>query len=95
MGNGKHSPVESQLDRLVAAGRIKEIDRERVRFIVRRIQLWPGQVTPYKFSGSVVAMGRCYAGLLVATTADLAGGGQRSVLWSQPLPWPAIFSLAL
>jgi hypothetical protein len=25
------------LDRLVAAGRIKEIDRERVRFIVRRI----------------------------------------------------------
>jgi hypothetical protein len=26
-----------ELDRLVAAGRIKEIDRERVRFIVRRI----------------------------------------------------------
>jgi hypothetical protein len=26
-----------ELDRLVAAGRIQEIDRERVRFIVRRI----------------------------------------------------------
>ena len=26
-----------ELDRLVAAGRIKEIGRERVRFIVRRI----------------------------------------------------------
>src|SRR6476661_1355453 len=36
----------------------------------------PGQVTPYKFSGPVVAMGRCYAGLIVASAADLAGGGQ-------------------
>jgi hypothetical protein len=66
-----------ELDRLVAAGIIKEIDREHVGFIVRRIQPGPGQVTPYKFSGSVVAMGRYYAGLIVASAADLAGGGQR------------------
>ena len=30
-----------ELDRLVAAGKIREIDRERVRFIVRRIVQTP------------------------------------------------------
>jgi hypothetical protein len=29
--------ITDELDRLVAAGTIREIDRERVRFIVRRI----------------------------------------------------------
>ena len=36
-----------------------------------------GQVTPYNFRIPVVAMGRRYAGLLVAAAADPAGSGQR------------------
>src|SRR6478609_1899922 len=46
-----------------------------------------GQVTPYKFSGSMVAKGRCYAGLIVASTADLAGGSQWDGCRRQEAPW--------
>ena len=46
-----------------------------------------GQVTPYKFSGPVKAMGRCYAGLIVASAADLASGGQWDGCRRQETPW--------
>jgi hypothetical protein len=50
-----------------------------------------GQVTTYKiFRFQVVAMGRRYAGLLVAAAADLAGGGQWDGCRRQEAPWSCV-----